>query len=189
MQRLTIIGTAKSAFDKVIKDIAGVVDCEFLPLDAALEAPPGQFTLIDIDLEHGARLVELKDWLAARPSGARVVFITDKSSHLQDTRASAVGGTDVSELTTHGDHLYYDRLKASPDSSIQTSLRFDEKAAADANGDGEITLAELDAAPIDVTTYDPSGFDAPTLGAFMKALARTVGHFRGEGECTVSRIE
>lgn len=100
-----------------------------------------------------------------------------------------VGGTDVSELTTHGDHLYYDRLKASPDSSIQTSLRFDEKAAADANGDGEITLAELDAAPIDVTTYDPSGFDAPTLGAFMKALARTVGHFRGEGECTVSRIE
>ena len=95
MQRLTIIGTAKSAFDKVIKDIAGVVDCEFMPLDAALEAPPGQFTLIDIDLEQGARLVELKDWLAARPSGARVVFITDKSSHLQDTRASAVGGTDV----------------------------------------------------------------------------------------------
>ena len=100
-----------------------------------------------------------------------------------------VGGTDTSELTTHGDHLYYDRLKASPDSSIQTSLRFDEKAAADADHDGEITLAELDAAPIDVTTYDPSGFDAPTLGAFMKALARTVGHFRGEGECTVSRIE
>ena len=95
MQRLTIIGTAKSAFDKVIKDIAGVVDCEFMPLDAALEAPPGQFTLIDIDLEQGARLVELKDWLAARPSGAKVVFITDKSSHLQDTRASAVGGTDV----------------------------------------------------------------------------------------------
>lgn len=100
-----------------------------------------------------------------------------------------IGGTDTSELTTHGDHLYYDRLKASPDSSIQTSLRFDEKAAADADGDGEITLDELDAAPIDVTKYDPSGFDAPTLGAFMKALARTVGHFRGEGECTVSRIE
>lgn len=100
-----------------------------------------------------------------------------------------VGGTDTSELTTHGDHLYYDRLKASPDPAIQTSLRFDEKAAADANGDGEITLDELDAAPIDVTKYDPSGFDAPTLGAFMKSLARTVGHFRGEGECTISEAK
>lgn len=100
-----------------------------------------------------------------------------------------VGGTDTSELTTHGDHLYYDRLKASPDSSLPTSLRFDEKAAADANGDGEITLDELDAAPLDVTKYDPSGFDAPTLGAFMKSLARTVGHFRGEGECALSRVE
>jgi len=100
-----------------------------------------------------------------------------------------VGGTDTSELTTHGDHLYYDRLKASPDPAIETSLRFDEKAAADSNGDNEITLDELDAAPIDVTKYDPSGFDAPTLGAFMKSLARTVGHFRGEGECTISEAK
>ncbi|MFT3837911.1 MAG: hypothetical protein QM723_13045 [Myxococcaceae bacterium] len=99
------------------------------------------------------------------------------------------GGTDVSELTTHGDHLYYDRLKASPNPAVQTSLRFDEKAAADTNNDGEITLAELDATHIDVTKYDPSGFDAPTLGAFMRDLARTVGHFRGEGECTISEAE
>jgi hypothetical protein len=98
------------------------------------------------------------------------------------------GGTDTSELTTHGDHLYYDRLKASPDPAILTSLRFDEKAAADKNNDGEITLEELDAAPIDVLTYDPSGFDAPTLGAFMRSLARTIGHFRGEGECTISAV-
>ncbi len=97
------------------------------------------------------------------------------------------GGTDVSELTTHGDHPYYDRLKASPDPAVKTSLRFAEKAAADTDGDGEITQAELDAAPIDVRQYDPSGFDAPNLGSFMTALIRTVGHFRGEGECSISR--
>src|SRR5262249_10613346 len=39
------------------------------------------------------------------------------------------GGTDTSELTTHGDHFFYDRLKASEDPAILTSLRFDEKAA------------------------------------------------------------
>ena len=99
------------------------------------------------------------------------------------------GGTDVSELTTHGDHLFYDRLKASPDPAVKTVLRFDEKAAADRNNDGEVTLEELNAAPIDVTKYDPSGFDAPTLGAFMTALTRTIGHFRGEGECSISEIK
>jgi len=99
------------------------------------------------------------------------------------------GGTDTSELTTHGDHLYYDRLMASADPAVKTSLRFDEKAAADANADGEITLAELSAVPIDVRKYDPSGLPAPNLGAFMTALARTVGHFRGEGECTIASVE
>jgi len=96
------------------------------------------------------------------------------------------GGDDTSELTTHGDHFFYDRLMSSSDPAVKTSLRFDEKAAADRNNEGEITLAELDAQPIDVHLYDPSGLDAPSLGAFMNSLARTVGHFRGEGECTVS---
>lgn len=99
------------------------------------------------------------------------------------------GGTDVSELTTHGDHLYYDRLMTSADPAVKTSLRFDEKAAADKNADGEVTLDELFATPIDVRKYDPSGLDAPSLGAFMTNLARTIGHFRGEGECVVRAIQ
>lgn len=98
------------------------------------------------------------------------------------------GRDDTSELTTHGDHFFYDRLMASSDPAVKTSLRFNEKAAADTNDDGEITTAELDAQPIDVRLYDPSGLDAPSLGAFMSSLARTVGHFRGEGECTVSPV-
>lgn len=102
------------------------------------------------------------------------------------------GSTDTSELTTHGDHFFYDRLQASPDAAIPTSLRFDEKAAADdkpnGDGDGEITLDELSKLPIDVKKYNPSPFTAPTMGAFVTALARTVGHFRGEGECTIRAL-
>jgi hypothetical protein len=94
-------------------------------------------------------------------------------------------GEVVVELTTHGDHLFYDRLQASPDPAIPTSLRFDALAAADLDEDGEVTLAELLQKPLDVLSYDPSGLGAATHGAFVTALARTVGHFRGEGECTV----
>lgn len=93
------------------------------------------------------------------------------------------------QLTTHGDHLYYDRLQASPDPAIVTSLRFDTLAAADGNEDGELTLEELDAAPLNVRLYDPSGLKAASQGAFVASLARTVGHFRGEGECDISELK
>jgi len=100
------------------------------------------------------------------------------------------GSTDTSELTTHGDHFFYDRLQESPDPKIKTRLRFDEKAAADdgGNADGEITLQEMSELPIDITKYNPSGLHAPSIGAFVMSLARTVGHFRGEGECKVSEL-
>jgi hypothetical protein len=102
------------------------------------------------------------------------------------------GSTDTSELTTHGDHFFYDRLQESPNPAIKTSLRFDEKAAADdgpkGNSDGEVTLEEMSELPIDISKYNPSGLHAPTIGAFVTSLARTVGHFRGEGECTISEL-
>ena len=94
------------------------------------------------------------------------------------------------QLTIHGDHIYYDRLQASPDPAVATKIRFDSLAAADdeGNADGEITLDELRARVLDVTTYDPSGLGVANFGDWVTSLARTIGHFRGEGECTISKV-
>ncbi|HEV8551208.1 MAG TPA: hypothetical protein VGQ57_19305 [Polyangiaceae bacterium] len=100
--------------------------------------------------------------------------------------------TDVSQLTTHGDHLYYDSLQ-SGDNARPTAIRFQEKADADdaktGNGDGEVTLEELCKAHIDPSVYNTSGLPGATIGDFVISLARTVGHFRHEGECTIQRID
>lgn len=100
--------------------------------------------------------------------------------------------TDESQLTTHGDHLYYDSLQ-SGDNAKPTLIRFDEKAAADdapnGNGDGEVTLQELCKANIDPAVYNTSGLPGATIGDFVISLARTIGHYRGEGECTIKRID
>jgi hypothetical protein len=100
------------------------------------------------------------------------------------------GANDTSQLTTHGDHFFYNRLLASPDSTIPTLLRFETLASADDKGDknGEITFDELANTPLDLSLgYDPSGLKAVNMKEFVTQLSRTVGHYRGEGECNVTR--
>ena len=66
----------------------------------------------------------------------------------------------------------------------------DNIANADADADGKITLEELaavdlaDKTKITAGTYGTgSASNINDLRAFVEALSRTVGHFRGEGEC------
>lgn len=95
------------------------------------------------------------------------------------------GGTDAAEITIHGDHLFYDDLQ-SPDAK----LRFDNIAAADQDQNGEVTMDELAAVrlasiPESAGSYGTgSASHVGDLGAFVRALTRTIGHFRGEGHCS-----
>lgn len=95
------------------------------------------------------------------------------------------GGTEVVQLTIHGDHLWYDDLQ-----SKDAKLRGDAIAKADANLDGTVTMAELNAVSLTtlpVGQYGTGGASSvKSLGDFVTALSRTIGHFRGEGECVTT---
>lgn len=95
MHKLTIIGAARSDFEGLIKGVSAIVECTFVPFDAALGSAPGPATLIEIDFNDGARLALLSGWIARKPRGAKLIFVTDKSSHLQEMQARALGGTDL----------------------------------------------------------------------------------------------
>jgi hypothetical protein len=94
------------------------------------------------------------------------------------------GGTDAVEITIHGDHLFYDDLQ-----DPAAKVRFDNIASADANADGEVTLEELAAVKLAAIPAEKGPYGTGSaagindLRAFVEALSRTVGHFRGEGEC------
>lgn len=95
------------------------------------------------------------------------------------------GGDDAVELTVHGDHFFYDDLQ-----SASAVVRGEAIFLADANMDGAIDLAELDATPLPAMHYGTGGAsDVNNLGAFVRFLSRTLGHYRGEGECFVKNPE
>lgn len=91
------------------------------------------------------------------------------------------GGVETVELTVHGDHFFYDHLQ-----SNDSKLRFDAIANADGlSGDGEVTLEELQ--KVDLSSLPQGQYGGASaeksLKDFVTTLSRTVGHFRGEGEC------
>ncbi len=91
------------------------------------------------------------------------------------------GGTATTQLTIHGDHVFYDGLE-NPDAEVRGQAIVD----ADANEDGEVTFAELEAVEVAPLGYAVGQYSEVTdLGAFITFLTRTLGHVDGEGHCQV----
>ena len=95
------------------------------------------------------------------------------------------GSTDTVQLTIHGDHLFYDDLQAA-----SAKVRAQPIVDADADNDDVVTLEELAAVKLSnaaaATGGTYSAGDVPNvnnLRDFVTALSRTIGHYRGEGEC------
>jgi hypothetical protein len=97
----------------------------------------------------------------------------------------SAGGTQAVQITIHGDHFFYDDL-----ASEAAVPRFDALAAADADGDGDVTLDELSAVKLvriaEGTYGTGSVSDVDDLGAFVRAQTASIGHFQGEGHCRTS---
>lgn len=99
------------------------------------------------------------------------------------------GGTQEVELTVHGDHMFYDDLQ-----SEEGGPRFQAYADADADGDGAVTLAELDLVPLYAIPFEKGTYgtgalgNVNTLGQYVRTLARTIGHYRGEGSCNSKEV-
>jgi putative nucleotidyltransferase with HDIG domain len=95
MRRVMYFGDLCANRDRLRKQLASLFEVQFEPLERSLESEIGQHTVFDFDLNDTTHLLKLKDKLKNRPKDAKVVFITEKASRLQDTRALAIGATDV----------------------------------------------------------------------------------------------
>lgn len=95
MRQTTLVGDTGVDPRYLPRQLAGIVEIDFQPFDQALRSKPGNSIIFDIDLSRESRLLPLKEWLRRKPASGKVIFIVDKSSHLQNTRACALGATDI----------------------------------------------------------------------------------------------
>lgn len=108
-------------------------------------------------------------------------FDTDTTYAGCETAPAEVDDETVrSALTIHADHLLYDDLVSS-----EPNVAFQLVADADADADGVVMRAELEA--VDITgldRYQVGSQDGVTdLWKFIEAQTATLGHIDGEGHC------
>jgi len=102
MNQVAYYGNLCRNRERLHQQLGNLFAIDFKPLESALEARLGQFTVFDFDLNDTTHLLTLKDKLKDRPKDAKVVFVTEKASRLQDTRALAIGATDIIHRPVEG---------------------------------------------------------------------------------------
>ena len=95
MHRVAVIGDARSNPEGIRSRLAGIVDVDFQPLEQARKCDLVVSTIFDVDLNNDAPFEVLREWLRRKPANAKAIFLTDRTSHLQHTRAYALGATDI----------------------------------------------------------------------------------------------
>jgi hypothetical protein len=111
-------------------------------------------------------------------------FTSDTAySHCGMASEVRAGEPATVEFTVHGDHLFMDDLFEE-----DPNVAFQLIADADADQDGNVTMAEL--AATDLRTQQRYGVGSTgitTLDAFLRSQTTSVGHIDGEGHCEAER--
>src|SRR3954468_3285924 len=100
MNSLSIIGGSAESKEFLRSTLSGIFDSQFLEVSDIGQATPGSCTLVDVDLGNVRNVPFLKKYLERRPTGAIVVFITDKAAGSQAERAFSIGASDIVQRPT-----------------------------------------------------------------------------------------
>jgi putative nucleotidyltransferase with HDIG domain len=95
MNKLSVFTDAPRKRDVIRRKLDGFFELEFLELDQAADVTLQPNLLFDVDFRNCPRLLDLKERLKRKAKGSRVVFVTDKTSHIQEIQAHALGATDI----------------------------------------------------------------------------------------------
>ncbi|MGH6767938.1 MAG: HD-GYP domain-containing protein [Xanthobacteraceae bacterium] len=95
MNRLLFVGSSEFAAGRLRRQVAGILDVDWIPVSNLEKSKPGPMILVDVNLHGSTSLVPLKEWLKSKPASGKVIFVVRPDSHLEVTQAFALGATEV----------------------------------------------------------------------------------------------
>src|SRR5690242_5687888 len=95
MPKLCVVTGMPSKETAIRRQLDGLFEFRCVDFDQIGGIEPAHYLLLDVDLGRDGCAGKLKDWLARRPAGAKVIFAIDKTSHRQSIQATALGATEI----------------------------------------------------------------------------------------------
>jgi putative nucleotidyltransferase with HDIG domain len=105
MNRVSVFSDRSDRSGQLRRELAGLLDVHRLGVEHIPHQLPEQFTVVDVNLKDVSRLPDLKEWLKRKPEGGKAIFVVDKLSRIEVTRAYGLGATDVVQRPLHAQDL------------------------------------------------------------------------------------
>jgi putative nucleotidyltransferase with HDIG domain len=105
MNRLSILTDSSVKSEDIRQPLAGMFEIQFIGFDDIQDAAPDQYTIVDVNQNDAARLLELKDWLKRKPKNGTTIFVVGTNARIESVRANAVGATDIIHRPINGKTL------------------------------------------------------------------------------------
>lgn len=95
MNQLTIFSDSESGPEDLRQLLGQAFQIRTFEFDRIQERRPELYTVLDVNLKDVPRLLTIKQWLEKKPKDGKAIFVVDKASHVEVTRAHAVGAAQV----------------------------------------------------------------------------------------------
>lgn len=95
MHQLAIFSDLPTNADALHRQLSGTFELRCHSFRRIPDRIPDLYTVIDTSLKDASRLPELKEWVAKKPKDGKMIFVVDKTSWIEETRAYAIGATHV----------------------------------------------------------------------------------------------
>jgi putative nucleotidyltransferase with HDIG domain len=95
VDQLSIIAESVDRAEIISRQLAGVLVTQLFVRDGFSHATPAKYAIVDIDLEDGSHLLDLRLWLELRPNHGKAIFVVEHGVRRQVAQAFAIGATDL----------------------------------------------------------------------------------------------
>jgi putative nucleotidyltransferase with HDIG domain len=181
MNRVSFVSGSTFDAERLRRQLGGIFEVECVDLAQLRDFKPERFAVVAANLNDPTHLLDLKEWMKAKPKDGKAVFVTHAGSHLETAQACALGATDVVQRPLDGKALlkiFLGDLSATAGDASQLKTEAGPAVAAAHDGLKSVFSAACLDGPLDAATVSTAGaavvneIESKGLSAWIDAVRK-----------------